>query len=77
MRGDAFDSAFWPILWASTGVGVLLLAWRATRFFGIGVYLPRSLDFRTLTQADLDAIADRLNGRRPRPSLAKHQPWGQ
>ena len=22
-------------------------------------YLPRSLDFRTLTQADLDAIADR------------------
>lgn len=76
MRGDAFDSAFWPILWASTGVGVLLLAWRATRFFGIGVYLPRTLDFRTLTQADLDAIADRLNGR-PRPSLAKHQPWSQ
>jgi hypothetical protein len=26
-------------------------------------YLPRRLDFRTLTQADLDAIADELNGR--------------
>jgi IS30 family transposase len=26
-------------------------------------YLPRRLDFRTLTQADLDAIADQLNGR--------------
>ena len=26
-------------------------------------YLPRTLDFRTLTQADFDAIADQLNGR--------------
>ena len=26
-------------------------------------YLPRTLDFRTLTQADFDAIADKLNGR--------------
>jgi IS30 family transposase len=26
-------------------------------------YLPRRLDFRTLTQADFDAIADQLNGR--------------
>jgi transposase, IS30 family len=26
-------------------------------------YLPRTLDFKTLTQADLDAIADQLNGR--------------
>ena len=26
-------------------------------------YLPRTLDFRTLTQADFDTIADQLNGR--------------
>ena len=31
-------------------------------------YLPKTLDFRTLTQADFDAIADRLNGR-PRQTL--------
>jgi IS30 family transposase len=31
-------------------------------------YLPRTLDFRTLTQADFDAIADELNGR-PRQTL--------
>jgi len=31
-------------------------------------YLPRRVDFRTLTQADLDAIADELNGR-PRQTL--------
>jgi IS30 family transposase len=31
-------------------------------------YLPRTLDFRTLTQTDLDAIADQLNGR-PRQTL--------
>jgi len=36
-------------------------------------YLPRSLDFRTLTQADLDAIADRLNGR-PRQTLGFKTP---
>ena len=29
---------------------------------------PKTLDFRTLTQADLDAIADQLNGR-PRQTL--------
>ena len=31
-------------------------------------YLPRRLDFRTLAQADFDAIADKLNGR-PRQTL--------
>jgi IS30 family transposase len=31
-------------------------------------YLPRRLDFRTLTQADLDAIAQELN-ERPRQTL--------
>jgi IS30 family transposase len=31
-------------------------------------YLPRTLDFRTLTQADFDTIADKLNGR-PRQTL--------
>jgi hypothetical protein len=31
-------------------------------------YLPRTLDFRTLTQTDLDAIADQLN-ERPRQTL--------
>ena len=31
-------------------------------------YLPGALDFRTLTQADLDAIAAELNGR-PRQTL--------
>jgi len=31
-------------------------------------YLPKTLDFRTLTQADFDAIADELNGR-PRQTL--------
>ncbi|MGH3505991.1 MAG: IS30 family transposase, partial [Nocardioidaceae bacterium] len=36
-------------------------------------YLPRRLDFRTLTQADFDAIADRLN-RRPRHTLGFKTP---
>jgi IS30 family transposase len=36
-------------------------------------YLPRTLDFRTLTQADFDAIADRLNGR-PRQTLGFKTP---
>ena len=36
-------------------------------------YLPRTLDFRTLTQADLDAIADQLNGR-PRQTLGFKTP---
>ena len=36
-------------------------------------YLPRRLDFRTLTQADLDAIADQLNGR-PRQTLGFKTP---
>ena len=36
-------------------------------------YLPRRLDFRTLTQADLDAIADELNGR-PRQTLGFKTP---
>jgi IS30 family transposase len=36
-------------------------------------YLPRSLDFRTLTQADFDAIADKLNGR-PRQTLGFKTP---
>jgi IS30 family transposase len=36
-------------------------------------YLPRRLDFRTLSQADLDAIADELNGR-PRQTLGFKTP---
>ena len=36
-------------------------------------YLPRTLDFRTLTQADFDAIADELNGR-PRHTLGFKTP---
>ena len=36
-------------------------------------YLPRTLDFRTLTQADFDAIADKLNGR-PRQTLGFKTP---
>ena len=36
-------------------------------------YLPRTLDFRTLTQADFDAIADKLNGR-PRETLGFKTP---
>jgi IS30 family transposase len=36
-------------------------------------YLPRQLDFRTLTQADFDAIADQLNGR-PRQTLGFKTP---
>jgi len=36
-------------------------------------YLPKTLDFRTLTQADFDAIADELNGR-PRQTLGFKTP---
>jgi IS30 family transposase len=36
-------------------------------------YLPRTLDFRTLTQTDLDAIADQLN-ERPRQTLGFKTP---
>jgi IS30 family transposase len=36
-------------------------------------YLPRRLDFRTLTQADLDAIAQELN-ERPRQTLGFKTP---
>jgi IS30 family transposase len=36
-------------------------------------YLPRTLDFRTLTQDDFDAIADELNGR-PRQTLGFKTP---
>ncbi|WP_432482827.1 IS30 family transposase, partial [Kineococcus esterisolvens] len=36
-------------------------------------YLPRSLDFRTLTQADFDAIARELN-ERPRQTLGFRSP---
>src|SRR5512133_1638326 len=36
-------------------------------------YLPRTLDFRTLTHGDLDAIADQLNGR-PRQTLGFKTP---
>jgi IS30 family transposase len=36
-------------------------------------YLPRRLDFRTLAQADFDAIADQLNGR-PRQTLGFKTP---
>jgi IS30 family transposase len=36
-------------------------------------YLPRRLDFRTLIQADFDAIADQLNGR-PRQTLGFKTP---
>jgi transposase, IS30 family len=36
-------------------------------------YLPRTLDFRTMTQADFDAIADKLNGR-PRQTLGFKTP---
>jgi IS30 family transposase len=36
-------------------------------------YLPKTLDFRSLTQADFDAIADQLNGR-PRQTLGFKTP---
>jgi IS30 family transposase len=36
-------------------------------------YLPRTLDFRTLTQVDFDDIADKLNGR-PRQTLGFKTP---
>jgi IS30 family transposase len=36
-------------------------------------YLPRTLDFGTLTQDDFDAIADELNGR-PRQTLGFKTP---
>jgi IS30 family transposase len=36
-------------------------------------YLPRRLDFRTLTQADLDAVAAELN-ERPRQTLGFKTP---
>jgi IS30 family transposase len=36
-------------------------------------YLPRTLDFRSLTQADFDDIADKLNGR-PRQTLGFKTP---
>jgi IS30 family transposase len=36
-------------------------------------YLPRTLDFKTLTQADFDTIADELNGR-PRQTLGFKTP---
>jgi IS30 family transposase len=36
-------------------------------------YLPRTLDFRTLTQADFDTIADKLDGR-PRQTLGFKTP---
>src|SRR5665647_2860750 len=36
-------------------------------------YLPKRVDFRTLTQADLDTIADELNGR-PRQTLGFQTP---
>jgi hypothetical protein len=36
-------------------------------------YLPRTLDFRTLTQTDFDAIADQLN-ERPRQTLGFKTP---
>jgi IS30 family transposase len=36
-------------------------------------YLPRTLDFKTLTQDDFDAIADELNGR-PRQTLGFKTP---
>jgi IS30 family transposase len=36
-------------------------------------YLPRTLDFRTLTQTDFDTIADKLNGR-PRQTLGFKTP---
>ena len=36
-------------------------------------YLPKRLDFKTLTQADLDAIADQFNGR-PRQTLGYKTP---
>ncbi len=36
-------------------------------------YLPRTLNFRTLSQADFDAIADRLNPR-PRQTLGFRTP---
>jgi transposase, IS30 family len=36
-------------------------------------YLPRTIDFRTLNQADFDAIADKLNGR-PRQTLGFKTP---
>ncbi len=46
----------------------------ATRTNGLlRQYLPSTLDFKTLTQADFDAIADKLNGR-PRQTLGFKTP---
>jgi hypothetical protein len=42
-------------------------------YWGRGGRLPRRLDFRTLTQADLDTIAQQLN-ERPRQTLAFNTP---
>src|SRR5215212_10993186 len=43
----------------------------------LGQYLHRTLDFRILTQADFDAIADQLKGRIDRPPASRdhHQNW--
>ncbi len=35
-------------------------------------YLPRTLDFRTLTQADFDDIADSSTAALDRPSASRH-----
>ena len=35
--GEAFDNAFWPILWIAAGIGVVLLVVRRTRFLGVGI----------------------------------------
>ena len=35
-------------------------------------YMPRRLDFRTMTQTDLDAIAAELNDDLDRPSTSRH-----
>ena len=40
---------------------------------GLRQYLPKRLDFRTLTQPDLDSIADQLNSR-PRQTLGFKTP---
>lgn len=42
---EAFDNAFWPILWIAAGTGVVLLAVRQTRFLGVGVVCRAGASF--------------------------------
>lgn len=38
---DAFDNGFWPILWITAGIGVVLLVPRRSRFLGVGMPVAR------------------------------------